>query len=278
MPYTRINDANIYYEIHGEGEPLLFISGLGGHVAEVAHLAESYARHVRFIGFDGRGCGRSECTSGDLSISGYAEDAAALLNALEIDSAFVYGSSMGGMIAQELALRHPHRVRGLILGCTTAGPVRGVKPSLDTIQRMVRNQLLNGDEAMVAGWELGYSRRFIEANYDAMVERGRAISSFSTPLDSYMKQVVAAARHDVWDRLHRIECPVMIVHGEDDVMIPVGNVRMMHERLPHAEVSILPGMGHGYNLEAQEHADRLVLDFLRRHIAVREMDAAGAVR
>ena len=116
MPTTRVNGIDLYYEIQGDGEPLLFISGLGGHLAEVPYLVDSYSRHFRFIGFDGRGCGRSDKPDGEYSIAGFADDTAALLDTLGIGSTAVYGSSMGGMIAQELVLRHPQKVRALIPG------------------------------------------------------------------------------------------------------------------------------------------------------------------
>jgi pimeloyl-ACP methyl ester carboxylesterase len=91
-----------------------------------------------------------------------------------------------------------------------------------------------------------------------------------------MRQVLAAAKHDAYDRLHRIDCPVMIIHGEHDVMIPPGNAHLMKQHVPHAELHILPGMGHGYSLEGQQHADALVLDFVRRHAAAPVGAGAGA--
>ncbi len=275
MPKARVNGIDLYYEIHGDGEPLLFISGLGGHLAEVPYLVESYGQHFRFIGFDGRGCGRSDKPDEEYSIAGYADDTAALLDALDIESATVYGSSMGGMVAQELALRHPARVRALILGCTTGG-AGGVGPSVETIQHLVRNQSLPGDEALAAGWELGYSPAYIARNYDALLERSRSASRFAAPRESYLRQVVAAARHDAYGRLGAISCPVMIIHGADDVMIPAENARMLKERISHAELHVLDGMGHGYNLEAQEIADALVIDFVRRHGSVSERSASAA--
>ena len=275
MPTTRVNGIDLYYEIQGDGEPLLFISGLGGHLAEVPYLVDSYSRHFRFIGFDGRGCGRSDKPDEDYSIPGYADDTAALLDALGIASATVYGSSMGGMVAQELALRHPARVRALILGCTTGG-AGGVGPSAETLQAMIRNQSLSGDEALAAGWQLGYSPAYIARNYDALLERSRSASRFAAPRESYLRQVVAAARHDAYGRLGAITCPVMIIHGADDVMIPADNARMLKERIPHAELHILEGMGHGYNLEAQEQADALVIDFVSRHGRVAGRSASAA--
>jgi pimeloyl-ACP methyl ester carboxylesterase len=95
MPKARVNGIELYYEVHGAGEPLVFISGLGGHLAEIPHLIDSYSRHFQFVTFDGRGCGRSDKPAEDCSIAGFADDAAALLDAIGIDSAVVYGSSMG---------------------------------------------------------------------------------------------------------------------------------------------------------------------------------------
>jgi pimeloyl-ACP methyl ester carboxylesterase len=206
--------------------------------------------------------------AGEWSIAELADDAAALLDALGIDAALVYGSSMGGMVAQELVLRHPARVRALVLGCTTAGAIRGVQPSPATVQRMIANQSLSGDEALEAGWRLGYSNAYVEANRAALLERARAASELGAPRDSYMRQVLASARHDTYDRLHEVACPVMIIHGEDDVMIPVGNAHLLKERMPHAALHVLPGLGHGYNLEGQAMADELVIAFLRHHTRV----------
>jgi pimeloyl-ACP methyl ester carboxylesterase len=276
LPYARVSDVNIYYERHGTGQPLLWIGGLGANLREIAYLIDAYSRHFEFIAFEARGCGRSDTPEGDYSIAGLADDAAGLLDELGVEAAFVYGSSMGGMVAQELVLRHERRVRALILGCTTAGAIRGVQPTPETIQRMIANQSLSGDEALEAGWRLGYSEAYIEANREALLELARAAAELAAPRDSYMRQVLAAARHDTYDRLDRVACPVMIVHGTDDVMVPAGNARLLKERIPHAELHVLQGLGHGYNLEGQAIADELVIGFLRRH--ARGEEAARAVR
>jgi pimeloyl-ACP methyl ester carboxylesterase len=274
-----VNGNNLYYEIHGEGEPLLWIGGLGANLREIPHLIDSYSRHFRFIAFENRGCGRSDKPDSDYSMAVFADDAAALMGALGVDSAAVYGSSMGGMIAQELALRHPARVRALVLGCTTAGAIRGERPAPEVVQAMVRAQSLTGDEALEAGWRLGYSEDFIAANRELLLTRGRAASELAAPRDAYMKQVLASAQHDAYERLAEIRCPVMILHGDCDVTIPPGNARLMAERIRHAELHILEGLGHGYNLEGQSIADALVIDFVRGHASVGGPGAAeGAIR
>jgi pimeloyl-ACP methyl ester carboxylesterase len=274
MPRARVNGIELHYEVHGEGLPLLWIGGLGANILETPHLVEAYARHFRFIVFENRGCGRSDKPDGEYSMAGFADDAAGLLDTLQVESAVVYGSSMGGMIAQELALAHPEKVRALILGCTTAGMIRGERPSPEVVQTMIRNQSLAGDEAMEAGWRLGYSDEFIAANRERLLAMGRAAARLAAPRDAYIKQVLASARHDTYDRLSEITCPVMVIHGASDIQIPPGNARLIAERIPHAELRMLEGLGHGYNLEGQAIADALVIEFARRHASVAE----GALR
>ncbi|MBI5284395.1 MAG: alpha/beta fold hydrolase [Chloroflexi bacterium] len=276
MPKARVNGIELYYEVHGEGEPLLLIRGLGGHLAEVPFLVESYRRHFRVIAFDSRGCGRSDKPEEDYSIAGFADDTAALLDALGIAEAVVHGSSMGGMIAQELALLHPQKVRALVLACTTAGAAGGVAPAMETIQKMVRNQSLSGDEAIAAGWELGYSASYIATHSDEMMARSRIAGQYAAPRDAYMRQVIAAAKHNTYDRLHQVTCPAMIIHGSADVMIPPANAHLLKQHIPHAELHILEGMGHGYELEAQEQSDALVIDFAQRHSRMAEGSARAA--
>ncbi len=277
MPLAHVNGIDLYYEVHGAGVPLLWIGGLGASIREIPYLIDAYKQHHTFIAYDGRGCGRSGKPAEDYTIAGLADDAAALLDVLGISSASVYGSSMGGMIAQELALKHPQRVRALVFGCTTAGAVRGVRPGPEIVRKMVENQSLSGDAALEAGWELGYSRGYIRAHRDELLARARYAAEIAAPRDAYLRQVIAAAKHDTYDHLEYITCPVLIIHGSDDVTIPVGNAHLLKRGMPHAELAILQGAGHGYNLEAQAEADAVVLDFLRRHGQVAEgaADAAG---
>lgn len=277
MPVAQVNGIDLYYEVHGGGEPLLWIGGLGASVREIPYLIGAYAQHYAFIAYDGRGCGRSGKPAEDYTIAGLADDAAALLDVLGVPSAFVYGSSMGGMVAQELALNYPQKVRALILGCTTAGAVRGVRAGADTVRKMVESQSLSGDAALEAGWELGYSAAYIRAHRDELLARARFAAEIAPPRDAYLRQVIAAAKHDTYDRLEYITCPTLIVHGSDDAMIPVGNAHLLKRGIPHAELAILQGAGHGYSLEAQVEADAIVLDFLRRHSQVTE-GAADAAR
>lgn len=111
-----------------------------------------------------------------------------------------------------------------------------------------------------------------------MYARARAAARYATPRESYMKQVLAAARHDTYDRLAKIACPTLVLHGSDDVMMPLRNGELLAEGIPGAELRVLHGMGHGYNLEAQEEADAAVIEFVLRHHAATQVTGARAVR
>ena len=268
MATVRVNGVNLYYGDSGSGEPVLMILGASSQVADVPYLVESYSRNLRFIAYDRRGCGRSDDTDSAYGIADLADEAAGLLDKLRLKSAVVYGISLGGMLAQELALRHPAKVRALILGCTTAGIVRGVRPSAETLAAMTRNRSLSGDDAIEAGWPLGYSAAWIAANRESMLARERATARlYPISPASAMRQVIAATKHDTYDRLDQIACPVMLIHGAEDVSIPPGNSGMLAELIPHAELHMLDGLGHGYFLEGQAIADALILDFVERVVA-----------
>jgi 3-oxoadipate enol-lactonase len=129
VPHIKANGINIYYESHGEGEPLFLIAGLGAthHLWELQ--VPSFARWYRVVAFDNRGSGETDKPTEPYSIAFFADDTAALMDALGIPMAHVYGQSMGGLIAQEFALRHAQRLHGLVLGCTTFGGPNSVPPS-----------------------------------------------------------------------------------------------------------------------------------------------------
>ena len=206
MPNTRVNGIELYYETHGSGEPLLFICGLGGHLGEIPYLIDSYSaalrvHRVRWT----RLRPQRQARAGVLDRRLRRRRRGACWTRSASTSASVYGSSMGGMVAQELTLRHPRAGAGADPRLHDgAARSRGVPPSIETIQKMARNQTLSGDEALEAGWELGYSRAYIDANREAMFARCRIAAQNAAPRDSYMRQVMAAAKHDTCDRLHLI--------------------------------------------------------------------------
>jgi 3-oxoadipate enol-lactonase len=272
MATTRVGDIRIYYEVHGSGEPLLLIMGLGGNAADWQMQIPYFSREYQVIAFDNRGAGRSDKPKQPYTIAQMADDAAALLKVLGIASAHVYGVSMGGMIAQEMALRHPARVRSLILGGTMAGGPSAVMAGPQMLQRWASTAALPLEESIVAGLSFLYSDEFIARNRRQLVDRALEMADLAPPIDALQRQFSAVARFNACDRLDQIRVPTLIIAGTCDKIVPVENSRILAERIPGAELVELEGAGHGFLAERAEEANAAVGDFLRRH---RSAEGAG---
>ena len=274
MPKAKVGDIHIYYEEQGQGEPLLLIMGLGASTLSWSEQIPFFSREFRVIALDNRGAGRSDKPAVHYSIALFADDTAGLMDALSIGSAHVYGQSMGGFIAQELALRHPQRVRTLVLGSTSCGGQRAVMASPENLAGIGMMNVLSPREAAEKGLPLLYSEQFIARYHDALIERSLREAELRPPPDAFGRQVQAAVRHNTFDRLPDIRRPTLVITGSDDKVVPADNSRILAERIPGAELAVLPRAGHGYLLEMASESNTLVLEFLRRHsIPANEMAA-----
>lgn len=266
MPIAKVGDIRIHYLIEGQGPPLLMIMGFGA--SSVAWSDEYTARFTpsfRTIRFDNRGTGLSDKPDGEYSIRMMAEDAAGLLRAQGIEKAHVFGVSMGGMIAQELALRHPQRVRTLILGSTSFGGPNAVVASTELMQSWAGLAALPVEQAIERGLTFLYSDGFIARMKEQLIRRGLALAHLRPPLDALLRQFAAVSQFDAFDRLSEIRVPTLILTGSDDKIVPAENSRILAERIPSARLVIFEGAGHGYLVECAEESNAVVLDFLRRH-------------
>ena len=268
MPTVKVRDINIYYETHGEGEPLVLIMGYGGNsrwwYPQIPGLSQEY----RVIAFDNRGTGQSDKPDIPYTMEMMADDTAGLLEAIGIDNAHVYGVSMGGMIAQELALRYRDKVISLILGCTTPGGANAMLPDAEAMTLlfdMERIQRLTPEEAAKEVLPFMYSQEFIDKNQELMVEMITAMLEYPTPLHGYQRQGEAIMAHDTYDRLPQTKAPTLVISGSADRLVPVENSRIIASKIPGAQLIILEGMGHGFITEALEEANKAILDFLGRH-------------
>jgi 3-oxoadipate enol-lactonase len=202
--------------------------------------------------------GKSAPAPGGYTIADLADDAAGLLDALGWESAHVVGISMGGMVAQELALRHPDRVRTLTLGCTYAGGAGAALTSPDVIGRL-QASLTGGDreQALRVAWEVNVSRRFA-GDDDQFGEFRRRALEVPAALPAIMAQMQAIAGHDTSQRLSGIAAPTLVIHGTDDEMLPIANARLIAEHVPNARLEILDGVGHLFFVEEPERSAALV--------------------
>ena len=262
MPYTDAPGFRMYYEEHGSGFPLLLINGLGSDHLEWLHQFPAFEARFRGIVFDNRGTGRTDVPPGPYTTAQMADDAASLLRALGIPRAHVLGVSLGGMIAQEVALRHPDLVDGLVLGCTGPGGELSLRPSPEA---MAAFALAKGEDPEA---EL---RRMLPFLYtDACIrERPGEIEGFvrrrldhPTPPEGYQAQLVAAVTHDASSRLGKIRARTLVITGDADRLVNWENSLRLAGRIPGAILVVLPGAPHRLFAETAAAFNREVLCFL----------------
>ncbi len=265
MSTARINGIEIYYEVHGVGEPLLLIMGLGANTTGWFMQTAEFSREFRVIAFDNRGSGRSEKPNEPYTMLQMADDAAGLLDALEIGSAHVFGMSLGGMIGQELALMHTERVRTLVLGATMCGGPHATFAGPQLVQQFIALAGLPPALAVVQGLSLLYSDRFIMANRRQLVERALSVAELTPPMYAIQRQFMAVVGFNAYDRLPSLRMPALVLTGTVDNVMPFANSRLLAERIPGARLVEYEGAGHGFLVERAQEANSSVLEFLRAH-------------
>lgn len=264
MPRLDVNGVGISYEERGSGPPLLAIMGYGTSAVLWGdqHL-DRLARSFRVIALDNRGTGGSEKRDEPIEISTLAGDAAALLTAVGVEKAHVYGVSMGGMIAQEFALRHSERLNRLILGCTHPGGSVAVQAAPEVVALLGPAKGLTPREAVgriYAAMTTEETRRDRTDFLDAMTDR---LLLRPTPVVTLVRQMEAIQRFDVADRLGQIAAPTLVITGDRDVLVPPENSRIIAERIPGAKLLVLPGAAHNFFWEAAGEAALAIEQFLR---------------
>jgi pimeloyl-ACP methyl ester carboxylesterase len=213
------------------------------------------------ITYDNRGTGRSTALTYPYTTEAMADDALAVLESAGVDRAHVYGMSLGGMVAQQVALRHPEHVRGLVLGATQPGGRRAWVAEPEVMSFFQRRSELPSDESAWASVPYNYSAR-ARARHAARISEDIA-RRLAHPFDehAYRAQMCAAALHNCWGRLKRIEQPTLVVHGTADRVIPFENAEMMADLIPHARLRPLRECGHLYPTEFPR-VDEAIGDFL----------------
>jgi 3-oxoadipate enol-lactonase len=258
MPSVDAAGTELHFVRAGSGEPMLLIQGMSAtHMTWgrpfLAPLEESFDCVV----FDNRGMGLSGPAKLPFEIADLAGDTVALLDALEIGRAHVVGISMGGMVAQELALAHPERIRTLTLGATYCGGPEGTLMAPEDL-KMLGEAMASGERERVlrAMWEINLSPAFRED--EARFEEFRAMASaLPAPRPVILQQMRACGAHDTSDRLARIEAPTQVVHGTADRLLGVGN-GIQIAALLSVEPQLLDGIGHMFWWEQPERSAALV--------------------
>ena len=254
--------ARLHYEVHGEGDPVLMIMGLGSSAKAWYRLLPHIARHHRAIVFDNRGTGQSDRVSGRLTMNDLVCDALAVLDAAGERRAHVLGASMGGMIAQHVALDHRERVKSLTLCCTTPVGRSGAPPWRLLASAAIRPLVgPGGTQALIA--PALYAKRTREEQPDRVAEDQKVRADDATPAATTYAQLGAVAGHDTRRRLSELRgIPTAVLHGDEDTLVPTDRGRDLAGAIPGAKLVIIPGAAHLMTIDAEEETAAAILEHL----------------
>ncbi len=274
MPKAHANGIDIYYEFtrsskgkHDRfGAPLLLIAGLGYGMWMWHKMIPGLAEHVPVIAFDNRGAGQTDKPDGPYNVQMLAADTAGLLDALGIERAHVMGHSMGGFIAQELALGYPDLVDKLILSATNFGGPHHI-PVTDEAMAVLTDRSGDPVELVKRGIAVACAPGFAEASPDVVEELIAYRLSNPVPPSQYQAQVavgLALLEADACfeHRLKDVAAPTLIIFGEHDKVVPSGNAELLAGQLPNSTIEIIPNAGHLFPIEQPAEAAQVVVDFL----------------
>lgn len=271
MPFVDAGGLRLYCEQHGQGEPLLCIQGTSLDVSGWRAQLRTFSRHYRTIVFDNRDTGRSSYASSLYTVRELAQDARAVADALALERFHVLGSSLGGAIAQELALAVPERLASLTLAVSYGGYSAWDRERTRLFLQSIQTK---SDEELTAEmmlWTLSESA--YEEVHGEVLAMARLVMAnpYRQRREGFVRQLQASMTHETRSRLGALAMPVHVIGAENDIFVPVWKARELARLIPGARLSIVAGAGHAVNLERAQEYNTLVLDFLR------SVQGAGAV-
>ena len=260
MPIAEANGQQLYYEVHGEGDPLLCVMGLGtDHLAWILQVPV-WSQSRRVIVFDNRDVGQSSYADGDYEVADMAADALALADVLELDSFDLLGLSLGGAISQQIALTAPERIRTLTLAVTYGGLGRWGEARARMFRRFVER--MSPEEHVDNLMYLCFSEDFFEKdNWADAVRQAMLANPHPQRPEGFVRQLETGSRHELRARLSEIELPTHVIGGDRDLMVPFWKSEELAELIPDAKLTTLRS-GHAVNVEAAEAFNAAVLDFI----------------
>lgn len=264
MPTARANGIDIYYSQRGEGPDLLMIMGLGAHSGAWALNAPELAKHFRVTIFDNRGAGRTSAPDEPYSIPQMADDTAALMEAIGLERAHVLGASMGGMIAQELAINYPGRIDRLVLACSRARTSE-MRRRVSVAQRALYEAGVPRESIMAIQQPWGSTAALLQDPAKPTAAIALAMQDpYPIAKHAYLRQLDATMAHDALDRLARIEAETLVLVGAEDILTPPYESEELAANIPRATLRILPRGGHGFSGEFPAEFNAAVAEFLGR--------------
>jgi 3-oxoadipate enol-lactonase len=264
MPKVRIGDIEMYYEVHGSGEPVVLIHGLSMDSSTWFNQVPVLSQEYQVIVFDNRGVGQTDAPHAAYSTEMMADDAAALLKFLNLDSAHILGFSMGGMIAQTLALKYPELVKSLLLTATAARFPARAKHLVQIWLRML-NENVSLETSTRDSFLWVYTNGFFEHDETVTASVNRALNHpYPLSTNGFAGQVAALMHHDTRSHISQISVPTLVLLGKDEILIPVEFSEELAAKIPKAELVILERGGHNCWMEFPESFNQAVMQFLER--------------
>lgn len=263
MPKTSVNGLEMYYEIEGDGPPVVFIGGLSqDHLGWMMQVPAVSTAGYRCITFDSRDAGQTAQSAAPYGTRQMADDTVGLMDAIGVSSAHIVGLSMGGLIGQEIAINRPDRVASLTLVCTWAA----IEPELSGILRAWKAARPHCDDLdfvlMVSSWL--FTHRFYQpaGSVKGFLDLVRS-NPFPQSVSGFVRQCDAVLSHDSRDRVSQIRTPTRIIVGTEDVLTPARYSRWLAERIPGAELIEVPSAAHLLSLETPNEFNRVLIEFLQ---------------
>jgi len=266
MPKVKINDIQTYYEIHGEGTPLLLLMGWGGSIEDWPKpIIDLLSRHFKTIIFDNRGTGRTSKPKTGYSIKQMADDAAGLLDALKIPKAHVFGISMGGMLAQEFGISHSDKIIGLVIAAAHCGSPYNIQRTDEAaaiMEKMINPPKdLSELELLKEYVTLMYTSEYLSEHWDEMASA--QIKKYPTPGWVRRKQWDAIIEFSSYDMLPSIVSPTLVIHGSKDNGVLPGNAKIIADRIPDSRLKMYEKSGHALVTEQAEEAFNDIIEFYK---------------
>lgn len=267
MPEVQANGITIYYEVAGSGDPLVLISGLGYGLWQWHKMVPGLAEHFQVITFDNRGAGQTDKPPGPYTVQILAADTVGLLKALGIDKAAIMGHSMGGFVAQEMAINHREVVSKLVLASTNFGGPNHI-PVTPEAMAVLSDRSGDPVELVKRGVAIATAPGFVEDKPDVLQELIDYRLSVPVPPDAYNAQLqvglgLLSAEASFEKKLQHVPIPTLILFGEYDKVVPPGNADLLDKELPLSQVHILPNAGHMFPMEVPDEAVRVLVEFLK---------------
>ncbi len=263
MPKAKVQDIEIAYKINGSGVPVVLIGGFTMVKESWELQVVELAKHFQVITFDSRGIGATTVPSEPFTIAHMAADTVGLMDVLGIDSAHIFGVSMGGLIAQVLCLDYPDRVKGVALGCTTHGGRHAVQPEKEVMTDLAQaaDPNIPAEEAARNKAPILLSERFIKEEPERVEEFVALTVKYQPTPEGAAGQMGALSVFNVKERLGEIRSPTLVITGSEDRMMPPDNSRLLAQGISGAELYMVEGAGHSFYFERPDEVNRVLIDF-----------------